>query len=56
MFDDDLNSPCEWEESVYRQFTKRFNETFRNSDWKSFRDILWDALDDLLWDDEPVEK
>ncbi len=56
MPDQEFNSPCEWEDEVYRQFTKRFNETFRNSEWRSFRDILGDALDDMLWDDDDKQK
>jgi hypothetical protein len=55
MFDDEINSSCSSEQSVYEQFMQWLKERFwKWDDWKSFRDRLWDNLDDML--DDPVDK
>lgn len=55
MFDDEINSSCSSEQSVYEGFMQRLKEKiWRWDDWKSFRDRLWENLDDML--DDPVDK
>lgn len=55
MFDDEIHSNCEGEQSVYESFMQWLKEKFWVwDDWKSFRDRLWENLDDML--DDPVDK
>lgn len=51
MFDEDINSSCDSEQSVYAEFMQWLKENFWVwEDWKSFRDRLWDNLEDMLDD------